>query len=220
MLSNHLIFCCPLLLLPSIFPSIRVFSSESALQIKWPSYWSFSFNISPSNEYSGLIFFRIDWFDLSVQGTLKSHLTAIPNKKMDQTWPPNLPFDYPNHCDFMKYQLASNFRSWLIFHCFHMHTVLYLLLETQRWIVSYLLSSENESCFNTVSCSIYSPEWSGAGRTDGSLSVSVRESWVQWYLGWNAALMLRTTFLSSAHSVPLLPSYFIVNITHRGQISF
>ena len=62
--SNHLILCCPLLLLPSIFPSIRVFSNESALHIRWPEYWSFSFSISPSNEYSGLISFRIDWYDL------------------------------------------------------------------------------------------------------------------------------------------------------------
>ena len=73
--SNHLILCCPLLLLPSIFPSTRVFSNESALRIRWPKYWSFSFNISPSNEYSGLISFRTDWFDLlAVQGTLKSLL--------------------------------------------------------------------------------------------------------------------------------------------------
>jgi len=73
--SNHLILCCPLLLLPSIFSSIRVFSNESALHIRWPKYWSFSFSISPSNEYSGLISFRIDWFDLlAVQGTLKSLL--------------------------------------------------------------------------------------------------------------------------------------------------
>ena len=72
--SNHLIFCCPPLL-SSIFPSIRVFSSELALHIRWPKYWSFSFSISPSNEYSGLISFRIDWFDLlEVQGTLKSLL--------------------------------------------------------------------------------------------------------------------------------------------------
>ena len=71
--SKHLIPCCPLLLLPSPFPSIRVFSSKSALCIRWPKYWSFSFSISPSNAYSGLISFRIDWFDLlSVQGTLKS----------------------------------------------------------------------------------------------------------------------------------------------------
>ena len=71
--SNHLIFCYPLLFLPSIFPSIRVFSNESVLCIRWPKYCSFSFSISPSNEYSGLISFRIDWFDLlAVQGTLKS----------------------------------------------------------------------------------------------------------------------------------------------------
>ena len=70
---NHLILCRPHLLLPSVFPSIRVFSIESVLCIRWPKYWSFSFNISPSSEYSGLIFFRMDWLDLfAVQGTLKS----------------------------------------------------------------------------------------------------------------------------------------------------
>ena len=73
--SNHLILCHPLLLPPSIFPSIRVFSNESVLCIRWPKYWSFSFNISPSNKYSGLISFRMDWLDLlRVQGTLKSLL--------------------------------------------------------------------------------------------------------------------------------------------------
>ena len=80
MLSNHLILCCPLLLLPSIFPTIRVFANESALQIRWPKFWSFS--ISPSNEYSGLISFRIDWFDfLAVQRTLKSLLQHYSSKK-------------------------------------------------------------------------------------------------------------------------------------------
>ena len=75
MLSNHYILCYPLLLLPSIFPSIRVFSNEMAVHIRWPKYWSFSFRISPSNEYSGLTSFRIDWFDLlAFQGTLKSLL--------------------------------------------------------------------------------------------------------------------------------------------------
>ena len=75
--SNHLILHRPLLLLPSIFPSIRIFSNESALCIRWPNYWSFSFNISPSNEYSGLIFFRMDWLDLlAVQGTLESSPTS------------------------------------------------------------------------------------------------------------------------------------------------
>ena len=73
--SNHLILCCPLLLLPSIFPSIRVFSNESALHIRWPKYWCCSFSIRPSNEYSALISFLIDWFDvLAVQGALKSLL--------------------------------------------------------------------------------------------------------------------------------------------------
>ena len=79
--SNHLILCHPLLLLPSIFPSIRVFSSESALHVRWPKYWSFSFNISPSNEHSGLISFRMDWLHLlAVQGTLKSLLQHHSSK--------------------------------------------------------------------------------------------------------------------------------------------
>ena len=79
--SNHLILCCPLFLLASIFPSIRVFSNESVLHIRWPKYWNFSFSISPSNEYSGLISFRIDWLDLlAVQGTLKSLLQHHSSK--------------------------------------------------------------------------------------------------------------------------------------------
>ena len=83
--SNHLILCRPLLLLPSIFPSIRVFSNESALPIRWPKYWTFSCSISPSNEYSGLISFRMDWLGLlAVQGTLKSFLT--PQFKASIIW--------------------------------------------------------------------------------------------------------------------------------------
>ena len=79
--SNHLILCRPVLLLPSIFPSIRVFSNESALLIRWPKYWSFSFNISPSNEHPGLISFRMDWLDLlAVQGILKSLLQHHSSK--------------------------------------------------------------------------------------------------------------------------------------------
>ena len=79
--SYHLILCCPLLLLPSIFPSIRVFSNELALCIRWPKYWSFSFNISPSNEHPGLIAFRMAWLDLlAVQGTLKSLLQQHSSK--------------------------------------------------------------------------------------------------------------------------------------------
>ena len=78
--SNHLILCRPVLLLPSVFPSIRVFSIESVLCIRWPKYWSFSFTISPSHEYLGLISFRMDWSDLIVQGTLKSHLQHHSSK--------------------------------------------------------------------------------------------------------------------------------------------
>ena len=79
--SNHLILCCPLLFPPSIFPSIRVFSNESVLHIRWPKYWSFNFHISPSNEHPGLISFRMDWLDLlAVQGTLKSLLQNHSSK--------------------------------------------------------------------------------------------------------------------------------------------
>ena len=78
--SNHLILYCPLLLLPSIFPSIMVFSKEPALHIRWPKFWSFSFSISPSNEHSGLISFRMDWLHLAVQGTLKSLLQHLSSK--------------------------------------------------------------------------------------------------------------------------------------------
>ena len=79
--SSHLILCCPLLLLPPILPSIRVFSNESTLRMRWPNYWSFSFSISPSNEHPGLICFRMDWFDvLAVQGTLKIFLQHHSSK--------------------------------------------------------------------------------------------------------------------------------------------
>ena len=85
--SNHLILCRPLLLLPSVFPSIRVFSNESVLHIRWPKYWSFSFIISPSSEHSGLISFRMDWLDLlAVQGTLKSLLQHHNSKASILQW--------------------------------------------------------------------------------------------------------------------------------------
>ena len=85
--SNHLILCHPLLLLPSVFPSIRVFSNESVLHIRWPKYWSFSFIISPSSEHSGLISFRMDWLDLlAVQGTLKSLLQHHNSKASILQW--------------------------------------------------------------------------------------------------------------------------------------
>ena len=86
MSSNHLVLCHPLLLLPSIFPSIRIFSNESVLHIRWPKYWSFSFSISPSNKYSEQISFRIDWFDFpAVEGTLKS-LLQHHNSKASILW--------------------------------------------------------------------------------------------------------------------------------------
>ena len=96
MSSNHLILCHPLLLLPSIFPSIRVFSNESVLHIRWSKYWSFSFSISPSSEYSGLIFFRINWFDLhAVQGTEESSPTpqfkSINSSMLSFLYSPTLP---------------------------------------------------------------------------------------------------------------------------------
>ena len=84
--SNHFIHCRPLLLLPSVFPSIRVFSNESDLLIRWPEYWTFSFNISPSNQYSGLISFRMDWLDhFAVQGTLKSLLQHHSSKSINSS---------------------------------------------------------------------------------------------------------------------------------------
>ena len=100
--SNHLILCCPFLLLPSTFPSIRIFSNESALHIRWPKYWSFSFIISPSNEHPGLIFFRMDWLDLlAVQGTLKSLLQHHSSK-------PSILL----HSAFFKVQLTSIHDYW------------------------------------------------------------------------------------------------------------
>ena len=96
--SNHLILCRPLLLPPSIFPSIRVFSSESILHIRWPKYWNFSFNISPSNEHPGLMSFKMDWLDvLAVQGTLKS-LLQQHSSKASILW----------HSDFFTVQLSQH----------------------------------------------------------------------------------------------------------------
>ena len=91
MLSNHLILCCPLFLLPSIFPRTRIFFSESALQIRWPKYWSLSFSISPSNEYSGLISFRIDGFDLlAVQGSSPAQVENINSSVLSLLYDPTL----------------------------------------------------------------------------------------------------------------------------------
>ena len=100
--SNHLILCHPLLLLPSIFPSIRVFSNELALHIRWPKNWSFRFSISPSREYSGLISFRIDWFDFfAVQGTLESLLQHRNSKA-----------SIPQHSAFFRVQLSTSIHDY------------------------------------------------------------------------------------------------------------
>ena len=99
--SSHLILCHPLLLLPSVFPSIRVFSNESALCLRWPKHWSFSFSISPSNEYPGLLSFRVDWLDLlAVQGTLKSLLQHHSSKA-----------SIPQHSVFFIFQLSHPYRT-------------------------------------------------------------------------------------------------------------
>ena len=108
MTSNHLILCRPLLLLPSIFPSIRVFTNESVLHIRWPKYWSFSFSISPSNEYLGLISFRMDWLDLlAVQGTLKG-LIQNHSSKASILW----------HSAFFIVQLSYPYMLLLLLSCF------------------------------------------------------------------------------------------------------
>ena len=88
--SNHFILCCPFLLLPSTFPSIRVFSNESVLPIRWPKYWSFSFSVSPSSEYSGLISFRMDWFDLLEVQRDSQDSSPTPQSKASIIWPPTV----------------------------------------------------------------------------------------------------------------------------------
>ena len=144
--SNHLILCCPILLLPSICPSIRVFSSESVLCIRWPKYWSFSFNISPSKEHSGLISFRMDWLDLlAVQGTLKSLLQHHSSKALIL------------HCsDFFIVQLSRPYMTTgktialarrtsvgkVVFLLFHMlsRLVIPFLPRSKRLLISWLQS--------------------------------------------------------------------------------
>ena len=144
--ANHLILCCPLLLQPSIFPSIRVFSSESTLHIRWPKYWSFSFNISPSTEYSGLICLRMDWLDLlAVQGTLKS-LLQHHNSKASILW----------HSAFFIVQLSHPYMTtgktialtrWtfvggvmtLLFNILS-RLVITFLLKSKRFLISWLQS--------------------------------------------------------------------------------
>ena len=151
MQSSHLILCCPLLLLPSIFLSIRVFSNESALCIRWPKYWSFSFSICPPSEYSGLIYFRIDWFDLlAVQGTLKSLLQHHSSKA-----------SILQHSAFFMVQLWKNrsLTKWTF-----VRKVMSLLCNTLSRFVGFPgVSVDKESACNAGDpCSI-----SGSGRSPG-----------------------------------------------------
>ena len=136
--SNHLILCCPLLLPPSIFPSIRVFSNESPFHIRWPKYWSFSFSISPSNEYSGLIPFRMDWLDLlAVQGTLKS-LLQHHSSKASVLW----------HSAFFMVQLShpymTNGKTIALTRQTFVGKVMFLFLKMlSRLVIPFLLRSKH-----------------------------------------------------------------------------
>ena len=126
--SNHLIFCRPLFLLPSMFPSIRVFSNESALRIRWPKYWSFSFNISPSNEHPGQTSFRMDWLDLlAVQGTLKSLLQHH-----------SLKASILQHSAFFIVQLSHPYMTTGNYCCFRLHflfqAILNICLSSVTWV--------------------------------------------------------------------------------------
>ena len=132
--SNHLILCCPLLLLPSIFPSIRVFSKESVLHIRWPKYWSFSFSISPSNEYTGFIYFRTDWFDLlAVQGIPKS-LLQHHSSKASILW----------HSAFFIVQLSLK---W----CIYMHIYIYICVCVCVCVCVSVLGRGKVLCHQTSS---------------------------------------------------------------------
>ena len=138
--SNHLILCCPLLLLPLIFPSIRVFLNESALRIRWPKYGSFSFNISPSNEYSGFISFRMDWLDLlTVQGTLKS-LPQHHSPKVSILW----------HSAFFTVQLSYLLN--IIFTNFFlaMHAYLLIIYFLHTWIIAHQVKCDEAEHGNLI----------------------------------------------------------------------
>ena len=145
--SNHLILCCLLLLLPSIFPSIRVFSNESALRIRWPKYWSFSFTISPSNEYSGFTSFRMDWLDLlAVQGTLKSLLQQHSSKA--SVLGTQLSLQSNSHvCDYWKNHIALTRQTFVG----EVMSLLFNMLS--RLVIAFLPRSKVLACPpNFVSC--------------------------------------------------------------------
>ena len=175
MASNHLILCHPLLLPPSIFPSIRVFSNESALHIKWPKYWSFSFSISPSNEYSGLISFRMDWLDLlAVQGTLKSLLQHH-----------NLKASILQHSAFFIVQLLHTYMTAgktiaLIRQTFVGKVMSLLFNMLSRFVIAFLPRSKHllTSCLQSPSAVILEPKKRNPVTTTFSPSIC-HEVWGQ-----------------------------------------
>ena len=176
MLSNHLILCCPLLLLPSIFPNIRAFSNESTLRIRWPKYWSFSFSISPSSEYSGLISFRIDWLDLlAVQETVKSspapQCKSINSSALSFLYGPTLTsvhdywknhsFDYMDLCrqgDLSAFKYAAQ-----VCHSFHSKEQASFNFMAAVTVRSDLGAQENKVCHRFP----FSPLFSDSFPTDG-----------------------------------------------------
>ena len=152
--SNHLILCHPLLLPPSIFPSIRVFSNESTLHRRWPKYWSFSFSISPSSEYSGLISLRMDWLDLlAVQGTLKGHLQHY-SSKISTLWHSAFFIVRLSH-PFMTIGETKALTSWTfidkvmsLLSNMLSRLVITFLPRSKRVLISYLNTNFNLHCYS------------------------------------------------------------------------
>ena len=199
MTSNHLILCQPLLLLPSILPSIRVFSNESVLCIRWPKYWSFSFSISPSNEYSGLISLRMDWFDLlAVQGTLKS-LLQYQSLKASTLW-----------CSaFFMVQLSHPYMTTR-------KTIAFLQLTTQisdsfwLWVFSVLVIVQRAEfeVFNCVLSVWRDPVY--ALKKMGALECIFLSFTISWSLLklMSTESVMPSNHLFLCHSLLLLPSIF------------
>ena len=215
--SNHLILCHPLLLLPLLFPSIRVFSNESVLHIKWPKYWSFSFSISPSSEYSGLIYFRIDWLDLlAVQGILKSLLQYHSSKASILL-----------HSAFFIAQLSHPYMTtgkaipWTTW-IFVGKVMSPLFNMLSRLVITFLPRSKCLLISRLQSPSAVSPNWSlpaGVAYPQRILHVAVRMSLFKCYSDQQipTALTMRSAFFSMAHK-----DYLIVALvtSSSSSISF
>ena len=171
--SNHLILCHPLLLLPSIFPSIRVFSNESTLRIRWPTYWSLSFSISLSNEYSGLISFRMDWLDLlAVQGTLKS-LLQLHSSKASILW----------HSCFFRVQLSHPcMTTWKTISLTRQTFVIYLSITLA---ISYKRNYCLSFCDWLSSCKCF------AGSSDGKESAITSSSFIYVIAGDQTSFLVK-----------------------------